>query len=77
MLGGTSPPSGQRFDRRAIITVLDLVTEYISLYGCQLTIHGERERERERKKQQWAQYRFQRNNLGLENECLQAEGCAI
>ena len=33
----------QKFDRGAIITVLDLVTEYI--YGCQLTIHGERERE--------------------------------
>ena len=29
VLGGTSTPSGQRFDRWAIITVLNLVTEYI------------------------------------------------
>ena len=30
--------------RWAIMTVLNLVTEYLSLYGCQLTIHGGRER---------------------------------
>ena len=32
MLGGTSTPSGQRFDTGAIITVLNLVTEYIYIY---------------------------------------------
>ena len=32
MLGVTSTPSGQRFDTGAIITVLNLVTEYIYVY---------------------------------------------
>ena len=34
-------------------------------------------REREIKKPQWIQYRVEKNSLGLENVCLQAEGCAI
>ena len=32
VLGGTNTPSGQRFDTGAIITVLDLVTEYIYMF---------------------------------------------
>ena len=56
MLGGTSTPSGQRFDRGAIITVLNLVTEYRwmpahhswreregSIYGFKGTVQSSKE----------------------------------
>ena len=71
MLGGTSTPSGQRFDRGAIIAVLDLVTEYIYHNMDANSPFMERE-----KGPSMGTVQSSKEQLGVENACLQAEGCA-